>query len=195
MTPTESTKVRNILFAVAGVVAIVLDQWTKILARTHLKTMGPWRATVVVPNYFDLRYSENTGVAFGMGQTLPGGRIILTLVAVLALSLVGYYLKKSGTRQYRLHLALGLVGGGAIGNLIDRIAFGRVTDFIVWKVGRHEWPAFNVADAALVVGVALMAIDMLFDKQGQVAQGDTAPDQPNAPASDQAGKTTGHKDS
>jgi signal peptidase II len=188
MTPPESTKVRNILFAVAGVVSIVLDQWTKILARTHLKTMGPWRAKVIVPDYFDLRYSENTGVAFGMGQTMPGGRVILTLVAVLALSLVGYYLKKSGTRQYRLHLALGLVGGGAIGNLIDRIAFGRVTDFIVWKVGQHEWPAFNVADAALVVGVALMAIDMLFDKHGQATQSSPAPDQPNDQASNQASK-------
>lgn len=185
MTPTESTKARNIIFAIAGVVSIVLDQWTKILARTHLKTMGPWRAKVIVPDYFDLRYSENTGVAFGMGQSLPGGRIILTLVAILALSLVGYYLKRSGPRQYRLHLALGLVGGGAIGNLIDRIAFGRVTDFIVWKVGRHEWPAFNIADAALVVGVALMAIDMLFDKHGQAAPSGPAPDQPNTPTGDQ----------
>jgi signal peptidase II len=167
MTPQQSTKTRNILFVVAGVVSIVLDQWTKILARTHLRTTGLWRAKVIVPNYFDLRYSENTGVAFGMGQTMPGGRVILTLVALAALSLVGYYLKKSAPTQYRLHLALGLVGGGAIGNLIDRIAFGRVTDFIVWHVGQHEWPAFNVADAALVVGVALMALDMLFDKRAQ----------------------------
>jgi signal peptidase II len=166
MTDHQSTKIRNLLFGVAGLLSIVLDQWTKILARTHLKTLGPWRSKVIVPNYFDLRYSENTGVAFGMGQTLPGGRVILTLIALGALSLVGYYLKRSGPRQYRLHLALGLVGGGAIGNLIDRIAFGRVTDFIVWHVGTHEWPAFNVADAALVVGVALMAIDMLFDKKG-----------------------------
>jgi signal peptidase II len=169
MTVSPSTKIRNILFAGAGVVSIVLDQWTKVLARTNLKTLGPWRSKVIVPNYFDLRYSENTGVAFGMGQTLPGGRIILTLVALGALSLVVYYLKRSGARQFRLHLALGLVGGGAIGNLIDRIAFGRVTDFIVWHVGQHEWPAFNIADAALVVGVALMAIDMLFDKKANAA--------------------------
>jgi signal peptidase II len=169
MTEPASTKVRNMLFGVAGLVSIVLDQWTKILARTHLKTLGPWRPKVIIPNYFDLRYSENTGVAFGMGQTMPGGRVILTLIAMGALSLVGYYLIKSSPKQHRLHLALGLVGGGAIGNLIDRIAFGRVTDFIVWKVGQHEWPAFNVADAALVVGVALMAIDMLFEKRGQAA--------------------------
>jgi signal peptidase II len=176
MTEPTSTKVRNILFGVAGLVSIVLDQWTKILARTHLKSLSPWRPKVIVPNYFDLRYSENTGVAFGMGQTMPGGRIILTIIAMGALSLVGYYLIKSSPKQHRLHLALGLVGGGAIGNLIDRIAFGRVTDFIVWHVGAHEWPAFNVADAALVVGVALMAIDMLFDKRGHATTTSPPPD-------------------
>ena len=174
MTAPQSTKLRNILFGIAGVLSIVLDQWTKVLARTHLKPLGPWRTKVIVPNYFDLRFSENTGVAFGMGQTLPGGRIILTLIALGALLLVGYYLRRSGPRQFRLHLALGLVGGGAIGNLIDRIAFGRVTDFIVWHVGRHEWPAFNIADAALVVGVALMALDMLLDRR--VVRADTPPD-------------------
>ena len=54
------------------------------------------------------------------------------------------------------------MGGGAIGNLIDRIAYGRVTDFIVWHIKEHEWPAFNIADAALVVGVLLMGLDMLL---------------------------------
>lgn len=169
MTEQISTKTRNILFGVSAVVSLVLDQWTKVLARTHLMPLGPWKSKVIVANYFDLRYSENTGVAFGMFQRLPGGRIWLTLVALAALLLVGYYLIRSNPRQSRLHLALGLVGGGAIGNLIDRIAFGRVTDFIVWKVGTHEWPAFNIADAALVVGVALMALDMLLDKRGQSA--------------------------
>ena len=169
MTEHISTKTRNILFGVSAVVSLVLDQWTKVLARRHLMPLGPWKSKVIVANYFDLRYSENTGVAFGMFQKLPGGRIWLTLVALAALLLVGYYLIRSNPRQSRLHLALGLVGGGAIGNLVDRIAFGRVTDFIVWKVGTHEWPAFNIADAALVVGVALMALDMLLDKRGQSA--------------------------
>jgi signal peptidase II len=167
MTEQISTKTRNILFGVSAVVSLVLDQWTKVLARTHLIPLGPWKSKVIVADYFDLRYSENTGVAFGMFQKLPGGRIWLTLVAMAALLLVGYYLVRSNPRQSRLHLALGLVGGGAIGNLIDRIAFGKVTDFIVWKVGTHEWPAFNIADAALVVGVVLMALDMLLDKRGQ----------------------------
>jgi signal peptidase II len=175
MTETTSTKTRNLLFGIAAVVSIVLDQWTKVLARTNLQPLGPWRSKVIVENYFDLRYSENTGVAFGMFQKLPGGRIWLTLVALAALLLVGMYLVRSNPRQSRLHLALGLVGGGAIGNLIDRIQLGKVTDFIVWHVGSHEWPAFNVADAALVVGVALMALDMLLDKHGPAAEAPVPP--------------------
>ena len=169
MTEQISTKKRNLLFGVSAVFSLVLDQWTKVLARTHLQPLGPRKSKVIVADYFDLRYSENTGVAFGMFQKLPGGRIWLTVVALAALLLVGYYLVRSNPRQSRLHLALGLVGGGAIGNLVDHIAFGRVTDFIVWKVGTHEWPAFNIADAALVVGVALMALDMLLDKRGHSA--------------------------
>jgi signal peptidase II len=176
MNERVSTLTRNMLFGTAAVLSIVLDQWTKVLARTHLKPMGPFSSKVIVDGYFDLRFSENTGVAFGMFQKLPGGRIWLTLVALAALLLVGYYLVKSGSRQFRLHLALGLVGGGAIGNLVDRIAFGRVTDFIVWHLGRHEWPAFNIADAALVVGVALMALDMILDKRGHAAHAPAAPD-------------------
>jgi signal peptidase II len=175
MTEQISTKTRNLLFGISAVVSLVLDQWTKVLARTHLMPLGPWKSKVIVADYFDLRYSENTGVAFGMFQKLPGGRIWLTLVALAALLLVGYYLIRSNPRQSRLHLALGLVGGGAIGNLIDRIAFGRVTDFIVWKVGTHEWPAFNIADAALVVGVALMALDMLLDKRVHSAEAASPP--------------------
>jgi signal peptidase II len=116
---------------------------------------------VVVDGFFNLRYSENTGVAFGMAQSLPGGRILLTLIALGAFVLVLYYLRKSEDHHLRMHAALGLVGGGAIGNLTDRILYGKVTDFIVWHYKGHEWPAFNIADAALVVGVGLMALDML----------------------------------
>jgi signal peptidase II len=160
-----------VIFSVLGAIMIALDQWTKILARDILKPLGHGKSHVVIENYFKLRYSENTGVAFGMLQTLPGGRLILTLVAVAAFALVLYYIHKTDPNHVRLQVALGLVGGGAIGNLIDRIAFGRVTDFIVWHVGVHEWPAFNIADAALVVGVALMALDMFrSEKQtGSVA--------------------------
>jgi signal peptidase II len=151
---------KYVIFAVLSVVSIALDQWTKVLAREHLRPLPFGQVKTVIDGFFNLRYSENTGVAFGMLQTMPGGRILLTLVAIAAFVLVIHYLRKTPDDQLRMQVALGLVGGGAIGNLIDRIAYGRVTDFIVWHYKNHEWPAFNVADAALVVGVALMAVDM-----------------------------------
>jgi len=150
---------KYVIFGVLGALSLILDQWTKVLAREKLRGH---EVVTVVKGFFNLRYSENTGVAFGMFQTLPGGRILLTLVAVVAFVLVLHYLRKTDAKHTRMHAALGLVGGGAIGNLIDRIAYGRVTDFIVWHYKGHEWPAFNIADAALVVGVGLMGLDMLL---------------------------------
>jgi signal peptidase II len=169
-------KRKYVIFAALVAAVVALDQWTKVLAREHLRPPG-WRwecgenvwgaaprTHVWIDGFWNMRYSENCGIAFGMLQKLPTGlgRTLLTLVALGALVLVLYYVYKSEDRHLRMHLALGLVGGGAVGNLIDRIWFGKVTDFVVWHIGQHEWPAFNVADAALVAGVALMALDMLL---------------------------------
>ena len=153
---------KYLLTGIIAVVALVLDQWTKELARDALIPLG-YTGKTVIDGYFVLRYSENTGVAFGMLQNLPGGRIILAVIACAALALVIYYLRKTDSGHTRLQVALGLVGGGALGNLIDRILHGGVTDFLVFNLGFwpfNPWPAFNIADAALVVGVFLMAIDM-----------------------------------
>ncbi|HXU04828.1 MAG TPA: signal peptidase II [Polyangia bacterium] len=168
---SPSARRKYLLFAIFTAISLVLDQWTKILARHHLRPRGPYNPKVIVDGWFDLRYAENPGVAFSMLQDIPGGRIWLTILAVGAFVLVLYYLRKTPIENTRLHVALGLVGGGAIGNLVDRVIYGRVTDFIVWKVvlkkpfawldpGLHEWPAFNIADAALCIGVGLMLLDM-----------------------------------
>jgi signal peptidase II len=160
---------KYVIFGVLAAVTLFLDQWTKVLAREHLPQLGH-RGRMIIDGFFNLRFSENTGVAFGMAQSLPGGRILLTLVALGALVLVLHYLRKSDEQHVRMHVALGLVGGGAIGNLVDRIMYGRVTDFIVWYYRSHEWPAFNIADAALVVGVGLMALDMIRSSDGVAAE-------------------------
>jgi signal peptidase II len=162
MTPCRR---KYLLFSVFTALSLLLDQWTKILARAELRPRGPFNPKVIVAGYFDLRYAENPGVAFSMFQDMPGGRVLLTLLAVAAFVLVLYYLRKTPVTSTRLHVALGLVGGGAIGNLVDRVLYGKVTDFIVWKIGLHEWPAFNVADAALCVGVGLMVLDMFLTRR------------------------------
>lgn len=164
MTPERR---KYLIFGVLGALSIALDQWTKALARAALDPDGNSYSDgvvkVVIDGFFRLRYSANTGVAFGLFQSdHVGVRIVLTAVAVLAFVLVIHYLRKTDVHHTRMHAALGLVGGGAIGNLIDRIVFGKVTDFIVWHWKHHEWPAFNIADAALVIGVGLMGLDMLL---------------------------------
>jgi len=156
---------KYLLFGIFAALSLVLDQWTKALARQYLRPRGPMNPKVIVQNYFDLRYAENPGVAFSMFQDLPGGRVLLTVLAVAAFAMVIAYLRRTPAEAPRLHVALGLIGGGAIGNLVDRVVFGRVTDFIVWKKGNVEWPAFNIADAALCVGVGLMLLDMFLTRK------------------------------
>ena len=153
---------KYVLFGMFLALSLGLDQWTKALARTHLRPLGPFSPKVVIEGFFNLRYSENPGVAFGMLQSMPGGRLVLTLLAVVAIVLVLAYLRRTEPDATRLHAALGLVGGGALGNVIDRVTYGKVTDFIVWHVKAHEWPTFNVADAALCIGVGLMMLDMVM---------------------------------
>ena len=164
---TKHTATRKYaLFTVFALVSVIFDQWTKVWARRELRPRGPYNPKVVIEGYFDMCYAENPGVAFSMLQDIPGGRILLTLLAVAALVLVLFYLRSKTTlKDTRLHVALGLVGGGAIGNLIDRMVYGKVTDFIVWKVGKSEWPAFNIADAALCIGVGLMVLDMFMNRE------------------------------
>jgi signal peptidase II len=164
--PDRGPRRKYLLFTVFALISLILDQWTKALARQHLRGRG---VKVVVQNFFDLRYAENPGVAFSMLQEIPGGRVLLTLLAVAAFALVLVYLRKTPNDSTRLHVALGLVGGGAIGNLIDRVLYARVTDFIVWKYYEHDWPVFNIADAALCVGVGLMVLDMLLTRKERPA--------------------------
>jgi signal peptidase II len=164
--PDRGPRRKYVLFTVFALISLIFDQWTKVLARQHLRGRG---VKVVVPNYFDLRYAENPGVAFSMLQEIPGGRVLLTLLAIAAFVLVIVYLRKTPNESTRLHVALGLVGGGAIGNLIDRVLYARVTDFIVWKYYEHDWPVFNIADAALCIGVGLMVLDMLLTRKERPA--------------------------
>ena len=145
-------------FAFIFVLSLALDQGSKVWARHVLRPIYPAVKTVI-PGFFELRYSENPGSAFGLFRGVPGARYLLFVVGIVALIFVASYLRKASAEARRLGAELGLLAGGAIGNIIDRAWIGKVTDFVVWKVGTHEWPTFNIADAALVVGV----LGLLFD--------------------------------
>jgi signal peptidase II len=163
-----------ILFAVIAGLCLAADQASKVWAR-HSLPVHPADCEVpagiadrqcvgvavsVVPDHWDWRLSMNHGSAFGLFSSQEGARIFLSVIGVLAVFGMLWMLRKSRPDQRVLHVALALVAGGAVGNLIDRIYFGVVTDFVLWRWKTKEWPVFNVADVVLVVGVGLMFLDM-----------------------------------
>jgi len=151
-------KKKYVYLVLAFVLSIAADQGTKMWARSTLKPIFPESKTVIT-NYWEMRYSENPGSAFSLFRGVPGARWLLLFVGVAAMGVVGYYAKKAPDGAARMGAELGLLAGGAIGNMWDRALYGKVTDFIVWRYGSHEWPTFNVADAALVIGVIGLALD------------------------------------
>jgi signal peptidase II len=145
------------VFLIVAVVIIAFDQWTKWMARDRLELGIP---VAVIEGYFDWRLSYNKGSAFGLFSSTEGARIFLTIVGIGACAFIVHVLRKAEDWQKWFTTALGLVAGGAVGNIIDRLWDGKVTDFIVWKLKTKEWPAFNIADAALVAGVLIMFLDL-----------------------------------
>jgi signal peptidase II len=172
------------LFAIVSVLSLIVDQATKIWARASLPVDCPrgqgdlgvvdalmqrmciGKAVPVVDDYWDWRLSMNPGSAFGLFSTTGMfGRVMLSIVGVAAVIGMFWMLKKARPDQRVLHWALAFVAGGAVGNLIDRIYYGVVTDFVLWRYKTSEWPVFNIADVVLVVGVGLMFIDI--QKEGK----------------------------
>lgn len=160
------------IFVIVGVLNLVADQLTKWWARATLPVgaNGYGEAVPVIQNFWDWRLSFNKGSAFGLFHGTGGARVFLTLIGIVALIFVIYMVKSARKDQTRLVNGLGLVAGGAIGNLIDRIATGKVTDFVVWKYYETEWPTFNVADVSLVVGVVFMLLDIQSEKKREKAE-------------------------
>ncbi len=150
------------LFAAIAALSLVLDQLTKYWARQSL-TLG--KDVAVIGKFWLWRLSYNTGSAFGLFSSIGPARVMLSLVGIAACVAIFMILRKATDRQTWLTSALALVAGGALGNVIDRVLFAKVTDFVVWKYSSHEWPAFNVADAALVIGVAIMFLDVGRDQK------------------------------
>jgi signal peptidase II len=170
MTTNSQAQVRKMVrFAIPAIVALLLDQVTKQWARTALGPEGSGKMRSVIGKALTFHYAENPGIAFSMFRDLRGGRFVLAGLAIVALVMVFRYLKGTDPAHRRLHIALGLIAGGAIGNLIDRLLYARVVDFIlvdldVWPL--DPWPVFNVADIVLVVGVGLIALDVLMNRKG-----------------------------
>jgi signal peptidase II len=139
---------------------ILLDQLTKAIVRT---TLPLHTSVTVIPGLMDLTHVRNTGAAFGIlnAADFPFKTVVIVLVAAAALAAVGWYAASLGRHQLAARTGLALIIGGAAGNLLDRVVVGSVVDFVdvYWRT-HHFW-AFNVADSAITVGVAIMILDML----------------------------------
>jgi len=150
--PTE--KGRWLLLSLA---VLALDQWSKWLVELHLPLQA---AHPLLPGVLNLTHVRNTGVAFGLFSG-RGTSVALAVLGLVALALVGVYFAWTHTRDRWLLTALSLVMGGAVGNLMDRVVSGAVTDFVDLHAGTAHWPSFNIADSAITVGIAALLLDVL----------------------------------
>ncbi|HEX7974887.1 MAG TPA: signal peptidase II [Anaerolineales bacterium] len=158
-----------------ALVLISLDQWTKYMVRTHLPFGGVWAPWPWLLPYARIVHWNNTGAAFGMFQ---GFGDIFTILAIIVAIAILYYYPQVPRRDWPLRLAMGMQLGGAVGNLIDRLTIGSVTDFI--SVGRFA--VFNVADASISVGVAVLVIGMwIKDQKEQKEQKENPTQTPDVP--------------
>jgi signal peptidase II len=145
------------LFLLAGAI-IALDQWTKYLVRETLPFQAIWSPWYWLTPFARIVHWKNTGAAFGIFQ---GFGNVFTILAIVVSIAILYYFPQVPRRDWTLRLAMGLQLGGAIGNLIDRLFFGSVTDFI--SVG--NFAVFNIADASISIGVAILVVGMLVKER------------------------------
>lgn len=170
--------IRDYLFlALLSLPLIALDQWTKWLVRDALAIGQTWTPWEWLAPYARIVHWHNTGVAFGMFKN--GGVVLAILSALIALAIIVYFPRVSA-KDWTLRIAMGLQLAGALGNLIDRLTIGYVTDFI--SVG--NFPVFNVADSSITIGVIILILGVWIQERREKArQGQEA--EPESPAKDQ----------
>ena len=150
------------LIIVSGVL-ILLDQVTKAMVGLYLQ---PYHSISVIPGFFNLTLIHNPGGAFGfLADADPIIRkIVFLFVSFLAVALIFWYYLKTPESYPLLATAFAMIFGGAIGNLIDRIRTGKVVDFLDFYLGNLHWPAFNIADSAITIGIGIFILHLLFKK-------------------------------
>ena len=152
------------LLIIAIAIIVPLDQWSKFYIDA---TMQLHQSMTVVEHFFNICYVLNTGAAFGLLANSALRVPLLTGVALVAVVVILWIFKRIDGRQLQ-RIALSLVLSGAIGNLIDRIRIGAVVDFLDVHWYQYHWPAFNVADSAITLGVILLLLDLVADERRRV---------------------------
>ncbi len=153
---------KSLIFLSVLVLLILLDQITKTVVKNLYENEG-WRYTVVISNFFEFRYTFNTGAAFSFLANKEWGQIFFKVLTSIALVVFYIYYIYVCKKDYTfLRLAMILIIGGTIGNFIDRIAYGGVVDFLSFIFGSYRFAIFNLADAYMTVGVVMVVIHYLF---------------------------------
>lgn len=142
---------------------VVLDRVAKWAVASNIALHD---SIQVIPDFFRITHVENRGAAFGLFADSPSEWKIamLVLFSIVALIVVSALLWRNSHAMSSTGIGLALILGGALGNLWDRLLSGRVVDFLLFYVGQYQWPAFNVADSAIVVGAGLLVFEILFAK-------------------------------
>lgn len=150
------------LLTVGGVI-ILADQITKVII---LRTMVLGEIIQVIPGFFNITHVHNPGGAFGIlaGQSEMVRILVFLVISTLAVGFILWMYRSVPKTHPMLANALALIFGGAIGNLIDRVRMGKVVDFLDCYIGTTHWPAFNVADSAICVGVGIFVYHIVFKK-------------------------------
>jgi signal peptidase II len=153
----------RILTLAIAVSVVVLDRWSKWLIETRLQL---YDTVTVIPGFFNIVRSENPGVAFGIlaDGSSSGRTAILVGLSLTAIAVLAVMLWKIGRQDRWTTLGISLIFGGAIGNVYDRIIAGKVTDFLDFYAGNWHWYTFNLADSAICIGAALLALSSLLLK-------------------------------
>src|SRR4051812_17104141 len=153
-------RARAVHFALAALV-LMLDRWTKRLVGARI---AMYTHIQIIPGFFRLTHTENTGAAFSLfAESSSHWKTgLLIAFSALAMVVVSGLLWKQWRALSLTGVALSLILGGAVGNLWDRIASGRVIDFLLFYYRQYQWPVFNLADSSIVVGASLLVLELLF---------------------------------
>ena len=142
----------GIIFAI-----IAFDQWSKWLIKSSFRL---YQSQPVIEDFFHLTYVTNEGMAFGL--TLPGGKHVLLILTILLTGFIAGYLWNERNGHPYIKYGLALILSGAIGNLIDRVIYGKVVDFVDIMIGDFHWYIFNVADTSVTLGMCLFVLHSIY---------------------------------
>ena len=145
------------------VVIVALDQWSKLAIKNSFKL---YQSKPIIQDFFHLTYVTNEGMAFGL--SFPGGKHILLVMTILLTGFIVGFLWKERNGHPFVKYGLALILSGALGNLIDRLVYGKVVDFMDVMIGDFHWYIFNIADSSVTIGMALFIIHSLMLERSNI---------------------------